>query len=81
MASPEYFRKQAEICVRLADAAGGAQRAMRFKLLASDLLAKAAGATSTLDQADAAPDGGRRLKSGDRRLENMAAIHRRPPNT
>jgi hypothetical protein len=50
MANQDYFRKQAELCVQLADMADGEERALRFKLLALNFLLKAAGIKSNLDQ-------------------------------
>jgi hypothetical protein len=55
MASPDYFRKQAELCARLAEAAGGEELALRFKLLALDFLRKATDATSGADQVSTEP--------------------------
>jgi hypothetical protein len=55
MASPDYFRKQAELCARLADAAGGEELALRFKLLALDFLRKATDAKRGADQVSIEP--------------------------
>jgi len=57
MASADYFRKQAELCARLADAAGGGQLGLPFKLLALDFLRKATDANGGLDQISIEPDG------------------------
>jgi hypothetical protein len=59
MASPDYFRKQAELCARLADAAADGELALRFKLLEVEFLFKATEANSGADQVSRAP--------GDRR--------------
>jgi hypothetical protein len=55
MASPDYFRKQAELCARLADAAGGGELALRLKLLALDFLSKASDAKRGADQVSIKP--------------------------
>jgi hypothetical protein len=55
MASPDYFRKQAELCARLADAAGGGELALRLKLLALDFLRKATDAKRGADQVSIEP--------------------------
>ena len=50
MVNQDYFRKQALLCVQLADAADGEERALRFKLLALNLLLKAASVKNNFDQ-------------------------------
>jgi hypothetical protein len=49
MTRPDYFRKQAELCAQLAEVAGGNDTALRFKLLALNMLLKAADAMDDLD--------------------------------
>ena len=44
MLSADYYRKQAEVCARLAGAASSVAEAARFNALALDLLLKAADA-------------------------------------
>jgi hypothetical protein len=44
MSSAGYYRKQAEVCARLAGTAGSMGEAARFNALALDLLLKAADA-------------------------------------
>jgi hypothetical protein len=39
--SPKYYRRQAEICTRLASAAGDQERATQFKVLALEMLLRA----------------------------------------
>jgi hypothetical protein len=51
-----YYRKQAEICTRLARAAGSSERATRFKVLALEMLLRAENA-SALAEVAAAPVG------------------------
>jgi hypothetical protein len=60
MASPDYFRKQAELCARLADAAADGELALRLKLLALDFLRKATDADSGADQVSIEPGSSRR---------------------
>jgi hypothetical protein len=55
MASPDYFRKQAELCARLADAVPGGELALRFKALALDFLRKASDADGGADQISVEP--------------------------
>ena len=57
MSNARYYRKQAEICTRLANAAGGSERATRFKVLALEMLLRAESA-SVLAESTAAPVGG-----------------------
>jgi hypothetical protein len=49
----DYFRKQAELCSQLADVSSGDDLARRFKLLALDMLLKAADAMDELDESTA----------------------------
>jgi hypothetical protein len=55
MASADYFRKQAELCARLADAAAGGELALRFKLLELEFLFKATDAKRGADQVSIEP--------------------------
>jgi hypothetical protein len=57
MSNARYYRKQAEICTRLANAAGGGERATRFKVLALEMLLRAENA-SALGEVAVAPVGG-----------------------
>jgi hypothetical protein len=46
MSNAGYYRKQAEICTRLANAAGSSERATRFKVLALEMLLRAESANA-----------------------------------
>jgi len=56
MSNARYYRKQAEICARLANAAGSSERATRFKVLALEMLLRAENVSSASEGA-AAPLG------------------------
>ena len=55
MLNATYYRKQAEICTRLASAAGSGEHAARFKVLALEMLFKAADAENDLDEVPIEP--------------------------
>jgi hypothetical protein len=57
MSNAGYYRKQAEICARLARAAGSSERATRFNVLALEMLLRAKNASAIAEVA-AAPVGG-----------------------
>ena len=46
MSKTHYYRRQAEICTRLAKAAGSSERATRFKVLALEMLLRAEDASA-----------------------------------
>jgi hypothetical protein len=46
MSKAHYYQKQAEICTKLAKAAGGSERATRFKVLALEMLLRAENASA-----------------------------------
>jgi hypothetical protein len=47
MSNAGYYRKQAEICARLARAADSSERATRFKVLGLEMLLRAKNASSS----------------------------------
>ena len=53
MSNAGYYRKQAEICTRLAKAAGSGERAARFKVLALEMLLRAENASAPSEVAAA----------------------------
>jgi hypothetical protein len=55
MPSESYYRKQADICARLAGTAANGEIATRFKVLALELLLKAATAPKHLKGPDTLP--------------------------
>lgn len=56
MLTASYYRKQADICVRLARAAGSVADAARFKVLALNFLLKAANTEMYPDDVPAGSD-------------------------
>jgi hypothetical protein len=46
MSKARYYQKQAELCTKLANAAGGGERATRFKVLALEMLLRAENASA-----------------------------------
>jgi hypothetical protein len=58
MLNASYYRKQADICTRLAQAAGSGESAARFKMLALEMLLRAEHASDDLAEI-AAPTAGR----------------------
>ena len=54
MLNATYYRKQADICTRLANAAASGEHAARFKVLALEMLLKAADAEN-LDEVPIEP--------------------------
>ena len=52
MLSPNYYRRQAEIYTRLASAAGDQERATHFKVLALEMLLRAADAPNEIADAE-----------------------------
>ena len=53
MSHASYYRKQAEICTRLATAAGSSERATRLKVLALEMLLRAESANAVAEVAAA----------------------------
>jgi hypothetical protein len=53
MSKARYYRKQAEICSRLATAAGSSERATRLKVLALEMLLRAENASAVAEVAAA----------------------------
>jgi hypothetical protein len=58
MLNASYYRKQAEICTRLAKAAGSGDSAARFKMLALEMLLRAEHASDNIEIAAPAADRG-----------------------
>ena len=72
MLNATYYRKQAEICTRLASAAGSGEHAARFKVLALEMLVRAADAQTDLDEVRIGPIDRRNLPAGSRTTDQSA---------